>query len=32
MISSANVLGNPRAESDRLLEKAFVETVDFPAL
>ena len=32
MISSANVLGNPRAESDRLLEKAFVETVDFRAL
>ncbi len=32
MIQSANVLGNPRAESDRLLEKAFVETVDFHAL
>jgi len=32
MIQSANVLGNPRAESDRLLEKAFVDTVDFHAL
>ena len=32
MIQSNNVLGNPRAESDRLLEKAFVETVEFHAL
>jgi hypothetical protein len=27
-----NILGNPRAESDRLLEKAFVETADFRVL
>jgi hypothetical protein len=32
MIQSPNILGNPRAESDRLLEKAFVETVEFHAL
>src|SRR5687767_3346926 len=32
MIQSANVLGNPRAESDRLLQKAFLETVEFHAL
>ena len=32
MIHNANILGNPRAESDRLLAKAFVETVEFHAL
>src|SRR5262245_51909836 len=32
MIHNPNILGNPRAESDRLLQKAFVQTVDFHAL
>src|SRR6266436_5218831 len=30
--ATGNILGNPRAESDRLLTKAFVETADFRAL
>lgn len=31
-ILSGNILGSPRAESDRLLQQAFVETADFRAL
>lgn len=30
--TAGNLLGNPRAEADRLLDRAFVETADFRAL
>ncbi|MEO8903858.1 MAG: hypothetical protein ABI627_20250 [Polyangiaceae bacterium] len=32
VLSAGNLLGNPRAEADRLLDRAFVETADFRAL